>query len=88
MSAKDPRQVFIAGSLAGTLAAGAYDGQEQIAETVRVALDNPENLQAVEAELSEAEERMAAAEPGSATFMQNERVVRLLRNVLALRRPA
>ena len=85
VTAKNPRQGFVAGSLAGMLQAGSSAGAEHMAETVRKALKDPIKLEAVRAELSDAQLRLAATPPASGVYAENEDEVRVLREVLALK---
>jgi hypothetical protein len=85
VTAKNPRQGFVAGSLAGMLEAGGSAGAEHMAETVRTALKDPIKLEAVRAELADARSRLAATPPASGIYAENEDEVRVLTQVLALK---
>jgi hypothetical protein len=84
VSPKNPRQGFVAGSLAGMLEVESLAG-EQVAEAIRRALEDPRTLEAVQAELAEAEQRLDDTPRASPDYVVHEREVSLLRNVLALR---
>jgi hypothetical protein len=85
VAAKNPRQGFVAGSLAGMLEARTSAGAEQTAEAVRKALMDPIKLDAVRAELADAQVRLSATPPASGVYAENEAEVRVLREVLALK---
>ena len=77
MSARNPRQGFIAGLLAGMLETGG-------AERVREALKDRTTVDATRAELADAEQRLAATPRASGVYAEHEREVTSLRDVIAL----